>query len=284
MNHYNNTLIDLHTHSNFSDGSDSPEDLIKAAKIAGVNTLALTDHDTVAGAEVASNVAASCGVRFIPGVELALQHGEHEVHILGLGLNIETGSGIEDLLRRVLKSRLERNLAIVERMRQYGIAIDYPEIEAEADGDSVGRPHMARVLIRRGIANDTTDAFRRFLGTGCLFHVPRRAVQLYDAVETLKDSGGHAVLAHPAASSLTNLKNLIETVHEVGVDGVEAYHPALSSKQSAAIKTFADMFNMFVTGGSDYHGSYSPNRSLGYWQTGVKIPELTGSIFSSTES
>jgi len=269
-------LIDLHTHSNFSDGSDRPEDLIEAAKCAGVNTLALTDHDTVGGTEIASCVASSCGLHFIPGVELALQHGRHELHILGLGFALEKASALESLLRRVQEVRSERNLAMVGRMRQYGIAIDYTEIQAVADGESVGRPHMARVLIRKGIARNTTDAFRRFLGTGRLFHVPRRAVRLCDAVKAIKDSGGYSVLAHPKANSLITLKDLIDTVHGVGVDGVEAYHPALTHNQSATIRACADKLDMFVTGGSDYHGSYSPDRALGYWQAGAEIPNLTG--------
>ncbi len=266
-------MIDLHTHSSCSDGSDRPEELIDAAHHAGVTTMALTDHDTVSGVEAAARAAAERGMRFIAGVELALQHGDRHIHLLGLGFAHHDGrSRLGRLLERIQERRVERNLAMIERMRRHGLAIDYAEVQAEALGASVGRPHMAAVLVRRGVAADTADAFRRLLGSGRPFHVPRRAAQLADAIDALRDAGGHGVLAHPAGGTAGELAALLRAAAAAGVTGVEAYHPSLSRQRSAAVLALAGRLGLFVTGGSDYHGARSPGRALGCWQPGEPIP------------
>lgn len=273
-------MTDLHTHSSCSDGSDRPEELVDAAHRAGVTTLALTDHDTVSGVAAAARAAAERGMRFIAGVELALQHGGRHVHLLGLGFaGHGRGSPLGRLLERVRERRVERNLAMVERMRRHGLAIDYAEMQAEARGGSVGRPHMAAVLVRRGVAADTADAFRRLLGSGCPFHVPRRAVQLADAIDALRDAGGYGVLAHPAGGTADELAALLRAAAAAGVTGVEAYHPSLSQERSAAVRALAARLGLFVTGGSDYHGALSPGRALGYWRPGEPVPPEVAARF-----
>jgi predicted metal-dependent phosphoesterase TrpH len=267
------TLIDLHTHSSCSDGSDRPAELIDAAHRAGITTIALTDHDTVGGVDEAARAAAERGVRFIAGVELALQDGNRHVHLLGLGFDHRSRSSrLALLLKQILERRVERNLAMVARMRQHGLAIDYAEVQAEARGASVGRPHMASMLVKRGLATDTADAFRRLLGSGRPFHVPRRAVPLRDAVDALREAGGHGVLAHPAGRTGEEIGDLLQAVRAAGVTGVEAYHPSLSRHRSALIRALADRLDLFVTGGSDYHGAHSPDRALGFWQPHEPIP------------
>lgn len=274
-------MVDLHTHSSCSDGSDRPEALIDAAHRAGVTTIALTDHDTVSGVEAAARAAAERGIRLIAGVELALQHGARHVHLLGLGFACPgRGSRLGRLLERIGERRVERNLAMIERMRRRGLAIDYAEVQAEAGGASVGRPHMAGVLVRKGVAADTADAFRRLLGAGCPFHVPRRSVQLAEAIDALRDAGGHGVLAHPAGGGAEELAALLRAAAAAGVTGVEAYHPSLSRERSAAVRTLAGRLGLFVTGGSDYHGERSPGRALGYWQPGHPIPHEAAARFS----
>ncbi len=273
-------MTDLHTHSICSDGSDRPEDLIDAAHRAGVTTIALTDHDTVAGVEAAARAAAERGMRFIAGVELALRDGDRHVHLLGLGFaDCGRGSRLGPLLERIRERRTERNLAMVERMRRHGLAIDYAEVQAEAGGGSVGRPHVAAVLVRRGVAADTADAFRRLLGSGRPFHVPRRAVQLAEAIDALRDAGGHGVLAHPAGGADDELAALLRAAAAAGVTGVEAYHPSLSRQRSAAVRALAGRLGLFVTGGSDYHGARSPGRALGYWRPGERIPPEVAACF-----
>ncbi len=270
--------VDLHTHSTCSDGSDRPEELIEAAHRAGITTLALTDHDTVSGVADAARAAARRGMRFIAGVELALRHGTRHVHLLGLGFEPGAGrSPLSELLDRVLERRVERNLAMVERMRRHGVAIDYADVQAEAGGASVGRPHMAAVLVRRGVATSTADAFRRLLGSGRPFHVPRRAVQLREAIDALRASGGHGVLAHPEGGTAEELTALLHAVSAAGVTGVEAYHPSLSPERSSVVRTLAGRLGLFVTGGSDYHGVHSPGRKLGCWRTGQPIPREVAS-------
>lgn len=273
-------MVDLHTHSSCSDGSDRPEDLIDAAHRAGVTTVALTDHDTVSGVGAAARAAAERGMRFVTGVELALQHGNRHVHLLGLGFTRHDElSRLGRFLDRNQERRVERNLAMVERMRQHGLEIDYAEVQAAACGASVGRPHMASVLVRRGVAADTADAFRRLLGSGCPFHVPRRAVQLVDAIDALRAAGGHGVLAHPAGGTADELAALLRAVAAAGVTGVEAYHPSLSRERSAAVRALADRLDLFVTGGSDYHGARSPGRELGFWRPGEPIPSEVAAGF-----
>ncbi len=271
--------VDLHTHSNCSDGSDRPETLVEAAHRAGITTLALTDHDTVSGVADAARAAARRGMRFIAGVELALRHGTRQVHLLGLGFELGTGSRLAELLDRILERRVERNLAMIERMRRHGLAIDYADVQAEAGGASVGRPHMAAALVKRGVATSTADAFRRLLGSGRPFHVPRRAVQLREAVDALRASGGHGVLAHPEGGTAEELATLLHAVSAAGVTGVEAYHPSLSPERSSFVRTLAGRLGLFVTGGSDYHGAHSPGRALGFWRTGEPIPREVAGAF-----
>jgi len=273
-------VVDLHTHSSCSDGSDRPEDLVEAAHRAGITTLALTDHDTVSGVADAARAAARRGMRFIAGVELALRHGERHVHLLGLGFVPGDGdSRLAKLLDRILERRAERNQAMIERMRRHGLAIDYADVKAEARGASVGRPHMAAVLVKRGVATSTADAFRRLLGSGRPFHVPRRAVQLREAIDALRDSGGHGVLAHPEGGTAEDLTSLLRAVSAAGVTGVEAYHPSLSPERSSFVRKLAGRLDLFVTGGSDYHGSHSPGRTLGFWQPGEPIPCAVADAF-----
>lgn len=275
-------MVDLHTHSSCSDGSDRPGDLIETAHRAGITTLALTDHDTVSGVADASRSAARRGMRFIAGVELALRHGERHVHLLGLGFEPGDGhSRLAKLLDRILERRVERNLAMIERMRGHGLAIDYADVQAEARGASVGRPHMAAVLVRRGVATSTADAFRRLLGSGRPFHVPRRAMQLREAIDALRESGGHGVLAHPEGGTAEELTSLLRAVSAAGVTGVEAYHPSLSAERSSFVRQLAARLDLFVTGGSDYHGLHSPGRTLGYWQEGTPIPRDVADAFSA---
>ena len=276
--------VDLHTHSSCSDGSDRPEELVEAAHRAGVTTLALTDHDTVSGVADAARAAARRGIRFIAGVELALRHDTRQVHLLGLGFDPDAGrSHLSELLDRILQRRVERNLAMVERMRRHGLAIDYADVQAEAGGASVGRPHMAALLVKRGVATNTADAFRRLLGSGRPFHVPRRAVHLGEAIEALRASGGHGVLAHPEGGSAAELEALLDAVSAAGVTGVEAYHPSLSPQRSSLVRTLAGRLGLFVTGGSDYHGAHSPGRALGFWHAGEPIPQEVAAALPGTE-
>jgi predicted metal-dependent phosphoesterase TrpH len=273
-------VVDLHTHSSCSDGSDRPEELVATAHRAGITTLALTDHDTVSGVADAARAAAGRGMRFIAGVELALQHGPRHVHLLGLGFTHgDERCPLTRLLLRIQERRVERNLAMVERMRRHGLAIDYADVQAEARGASVGRPHMAAALVRRGVATNTADAFRRLLGSGRPFHVPRRAVQLREAMDALRAAGGHGVLAHPVGGTAEELTTLLHAVRAAGVTGVEAYHPSLSRDRSSFVRALAGRLDLFVTGGSDYHGVHSPGRTLGFWQPGESIPQEVADAF-----
>lgn len=273
-------MVDLHTHSRCSDGSDSPAELIEAAWRSGVTTVSLTDHDTVAGLTSAASAAVFRGVRFISGVELALKHDGRHLHLLGFGFTRKSNSKLPQLLEKIQKRRVERNIAMVERMRKHGVRVCYAEVESEAGGAIVGRPHMASALVRLGVARDPNDAFRRLLGDGRLFHVPLHAMQLGEAVEALQDDGGHAVLAHPAGNTSGEIAELLQAVRSAGVTGVEAYHPSLSVERAAIISEHASNLGMFITGGSDYHGTFSPGRSLGCWKSGVQIPDLAACAFT----
>ena len=277
-------MIDLHTHSSCSDGSDRPEKVIESAHRIGITTIALTDHDTTAGITEASLAATKHGIRLISGVELALQHEDSHIHLLGLGFSHDNqDSQLERLLERIQENRLERNMAMVEKMRSHGLAIDYSEVQAESLGTSVGRPHMAHLQVKKGIATNTQDAFRRLLGSGRRFHVPRRSLQLRDALDALTACSGYGVLAHPGGRTDDELTTHLRKMHEAGVAGVEAYHPSFSIKKSSLIRTLAEDLGLFITGGSDYHGGHSPNRKLGFWLPNEPIPEEAALPFISAD-
>jgi predicted metal-dependent phosphoesterase TrpH len=278
-------MIDLHTHSTASDGSYSPTALMAEAAKRGLTAIALTDHDTIGGLEEAAPAAVERGIRFIPGVELEIAwNPKGEFHLLGLEINSPTPefrAAIEELAHR----RLKRNLEIIEKMNKAGIDVSYDEIIAIAGGleadnssslqHSIGRPHFAAFLAKRKIVKNREQAFRRYLGKGKPFYIPKTGLEFVRAVEVIKESGGIAVLAHPMSLYVAwgRLPDLIKSLKENGLDGLEAWHPNAKVSECKRLEELGKKLGLYITAGSDFHGEGRPDRKLGITAGGKKIEE-----------
>jgi predicted metal-dependent phosphoesterase TrpH len=265
-------VIDLHTHTSASDGTDAPERLVELALERGVEALAIPDHDTFAGFDEAAPVALTRGLDLICGVELSCKFERKSPHLLGY---FPWKSGADEAFRAwtngILESRRTRNRAMIAQLQNLGVKIELADVEAV--GRSVtGRPHFARVLIDRGYATDRQDAFDRLIGeTGSAF-IERQGPTFEEAVGKIHASGGISSLAHPIRVGLSSNPEkeaeLFDRLRAIGLDALEVWHtdhkPALVKRYA----TYAERHGMLMTGGSDYHGDNKPNARLG----GVMAP------------
>ena len=258
-------MVDLHSHSTESDGSDSPAELIHAAKGQGLIAIALTDHDTLSGLTAAQQAAEEAGIRFIPGIELDILFPAGEFHMLGLGITKWKGSSLENTLFRLQEDRIRRNNAILEAMRKDGFPAEYTELQAIADGEIIGRPHVARLLVAKKIVKNVEQAFQRYLKKGMPWYFPRKGLSAEEAVSLIHEAGGLSFIAHPLSLYLgwAVLPERIRALHDQGLDGIEAWHPKASPRECQRLQEIAQSLGMLVSAGSDYHGDYIPGRRLG---------------------
>lgn len=250
-------MIDLHTHSSCSDGVLPPAQLLAAAQLAGLSTIALCDHDTVSGVEAAILAGGKLGVEVIPGVELSVCFkGYTDVHLLGYWIDIYADELTERLdtfaFRRSNRNR-EIIMAVNQALQQEQKApLTIEEVEALADG-VMGRPHIARALLQRGYVSGMEDAFSRYL-VPC--DVPKTYWPMEDALRTIQRVGGVAVLAHPTSITRDQqiLTELITELNELGLDGVEVYNTLAAEHEIMFLQSLANRLNLIPTGGSDFHG------------------------------
>lgn len=255
--------VDLHMHSTASDGAVAPTGVVEAAKAAGLQAIALTDHDTLAGVTEARQAGERLGVRVIPGVELSAIERDREVHVLGLHL-----SRLEELERQLAVFRAARRTRaerIVEALNRLGVPITFDAVLHEAAGGAIGRPHVARVLVANGWAMDFRDAFDRYLGANRPAFVAKHRVSVADAIALIHCAGGLALLAHPGADGN---RRWVETLVKAGLDGLEVRHPGHSPDEVAQLNALVEHFGLVPSGGSDWHGAPDGARAIGC----MKIP------------
>ena len=281
-------MVDFNTHSNVSDGDLSPALLIKEAVKQGLNALALTDHDTIKGLESARISAQEENFKFIPGIEININWvgGRSapglgpggEFHLLGLGITSPTPgflSSVEELSRR----REERNREIFERIHELSIDAEWEELSAFSSDNkcssSLGRPHFASLLVKKNIVKNIDQAFARYLGAGKPLYVPIEGLNFEEAVAIIRESGGIPVLAHPISLYVAwgRLPGLIKTLKEMGLMGLEAWHPIAKPGSCRRLEELAKSLGLYITEGSDYHGFVNSNRRLGFSGRGRKIED-----------
>jgi len=244
-------IIDLHTHSSLSDGALTPEELVEEAMYNGVSAIALTDHDEVSGIPRAVAHGGTKGIEVIPGIELTAYAGETEIHILGLLL--ETYSpDFEKKIGIIAESRRQRVYEIVEKLGARGVTLDPDEIFETAGEGVVGRPHVARVLLRHNLVTTIHDAFRTYIGNDAPCYAAKYRMTCKEAVDLVHSVGGMAFLAHPG---LTRRDELIPDLLEYGMEGIEVYHMNHSPQDTKRYRALADERGALVTGGSDFHGN-----------------------------
>ncbi len=250
--------VDLHAHSTASDGAVSPSDLVEAARRIGLRAIAITDHDTIAGNDEAVAAGVSFGIRVVRGCELSAYDGDFEIHLLAL--HIRDAGAIRPSLDGFQRERVERGHAIVERLSQAGAPVDLGEVLAEAAGAALGRPHIARVLIRAGHAADHREAFDRFLGAGRPAYVPKPRLEIADAIGLAHSAGALAVWAHPGRDGT---RERLARIASHGLDGLEVRHPGHTPADVVRLGKLAADFDLVPSGGSDWHGATEGYRILG---------------------
>ena len=270
-------LIDLHCHSTASDGSDEPAELVRKALAAGLAALAVTDHDSIAGLDEAQRAAGGTRLEVIRGCELSARGEGGEMHILGLWIP-EAGSNLgafEGVLRDLRGHRATRNLIMVERLNRQGCALSYDEVLAEAGGESVGRPHIAKVLVRKGYARSVQDVFVRYLGSKGSAYEPKKVLQPEEAVELLASVGATVAVAHPKLIKASEawLEAMVVRLKACGLSAVEAYHSEHSGADTRFCVALAAGQGLALCGGSDYHGRLKPDIALGTGRGGLRVPE-----------
>ena len=250
--------VDLHMHSTASDGALPPAQVVAAARAAGLSAIALTDHDTMAGVGEAVQAADEFGIRVISGVELSAFDGKEEIHILAL--HVTRPGPLESRLAYFRTARELRARKIVERLNSVGIAVDYDSVIVETAGGSVGRPHVARAMIRAGAVRDSREAFDRFLAAGRPAFVEKERLEIRDAIEITHAAGALAIWAHPGTGGR---RDRVEPLVAMGLDGLEVRHPGHNQEDVKRLSALADFFGIVYSGGSDWHGAREGQRTIG---------------------
>jgi predicted metal-dependent phosphoesterase TrpH len=258
-------FIDLHTHTTYSDGSFTPTEIVRMAAEAGLAAVAITDHDSVAGNAEAVEAGPIYGVEVVPGVEISVNHGGPSYHVLGYFIDYLYGPLISSL-EAIRRFRDERNVKIVAKLNELGMQVTLEEIEAEARGESVGRPHVAAVLLHKGYVSSNQEAFDRYLAKGKPAYIDRDRLSAADGIDLIQEAGGVAVFAHPGIYKWDGPDDLRRTVAEfaeMGIVGLEAFYSDHTPEDERRITTLADEFGLLVTGGTDFHGKAKPEFELG---------------------
>jgi len=254
-------FIDIHSHSTASDGQYPAAEVAERAAAAGLAVWALTDHDSVGGLESARAAADAHGLRFVPGIELSVHLDRREVHVLGHFVDPRSVAlrSFEDLLAEKRRVRMGE---IIHKLAALGVALTPDEIETFSGGKTLGRPHVARAMVDKGVVSTVKEAFDRFLGEGRPAYVGRYRLTVKEAVDLIRGAGGAATLAHPGVSSIE--RGDLERMKAWGLVGVEAHHPDHNPSVREKYLRIAREFDLVPTAGSDFHGeAVNPDRHLG---------------------
>ena len=267
-------MIDLHTHSTVSDGSDAPERIPELAAAAGCSAVALTDHDRLDGLVAAGARASELGVELVPGCEISCANAPGTMHVLVYFL--EPGEGpLQDELAGLQQGRHDRNLALVERLQELSLPVSHEEMEQESGGMGTGRPHAAAILVRKGVAGSVQEVFDRWLAKGRPGYVEKPRLEPAPAIALARASGGVAVLAHPLSLELApaELESRVAELAELGLGGVEALYGRYTPEERRELTALAERHGLAVTGGSDHHGTYKPDLQVGVGRGDLDVPD-----------
>jgi predicted metal-dependent phosphoesterase TrpH len=268
-------VIDLHVHSTASDGSESPTVVVQLAAAAGLTAIALTDHDTQAGIIEARAEAVRTGVELIAGTELSVEWAQGAMHMVVLFL--EPGPGpLQDRLAELRRGRSERNTRIVERLIELGLPITDSEIGELAAGESVGRPHIAAVMVQRGYVESIFEAFDRYLAWGKPAYMARPRLSPEEAIGLALESPAVPLIAHPHTLGLNTSEEVSTTLRRLaaaGLVGIECYYPLYSPFEREGYAALAERFGLKPSGGSDYHGTYKPDVELGVGRGNLAVAD-----------
>ena len=262
---------DLHTHSNYSDGTLPPAELIRLAEEANLAAVALCDHNTVRGLPAFLAAAEGRPVEAVLGIEFSTEYQEQELHILGLFVQPEHYDAINRLLDEVLRRKEQSNIALIGRLKQQGLTLDYWEIKAETPSGSVNRAVIAAHMVRKGYGESVKDVFNKWLSKDLGFYVPPKRPDAFETIRFIKSIGAVAVLAHPFLS--LQEKDLREFLAQAeGLDGMEVFYSKFSPEQTELAGQIAEEFCLIKSGGSDFHGANKPDIRIGVGRGSLAVP------------
>jgi 3',5'-nucleoside bisphosphate phosphatase len=244
-----NGKVDLHVHTNYSDGLYSPKEIIQKAKEAGIDIISISDHDNIAAINDAIEYGKEYGVEVIPGVEMSSDIEDKEIHILAYFFELNNKE-LERYLTFFREERLKRAVRIVNRLNEIGFSITIDDVLAKAKNSAVGRPHIAQAMLERGLISSYYEAFNKYIGNGCPAYEKKVHLSPQSAFKIINDAGGLSFIAHPGNMPESLLKELINA----GVDGIEVIHPSHSAQQTKFYRGIVNEYFLLESGGSDFHG------------------------------
>jgi predicted metal-dependent phosphoesterase TrpH len=254
--------IDLHTHSDESDGTFTPSEVVRRAAELGLDVVALTDHDTTAGLEEAGEAAREVGVELVRGVEFSAEYEGTSIHVLCYWMDV-SNEELQTELQRLRDDRFRRGEMMIEKLQALGFDISFERVREIAGGGNIVRPHVAQAMVEAGIVADEAEAFDRFIADGGPAHVPKHALDPLDSVDLIGRAGGVCVLAHPGmwGDQTSVPDDLIAAMAERGMVGLEVDHTDHTPEQRSTYRAMAERLGLVATGGSDCHGTrYDPIR------------------------
>lgn len=271
-------MVDLHMHSNFSDGSDSPTQLVEKAKRLGLTAIALTDHDTIDGIPEFLEAGERLGIHTVPGVEISvdtkLPNNGH-MHMLGLFID-PRGKKLKETLDYLRTQRNLRAEKIIRKLNELGVNITLEELLEEAGEGSIGRPHVAKILVRKGVVGSIQEAFDIYLAKGKPAYMDKVKLGEEDAIQMIHDAGGFAILAHPHLMNYPTFEEARERImqlREIGLDGFEIYYSTMPEEYTRGLIELAKAEGFVVSGGSDYHGANKDNIEMGTGLGNLSVPD-----------
>jgi predicted metal-dependent phosphoesterase TrpH len=271
--------IDLHIHSTASDGTFSPADIVALALRLPLGAIAITDHDSIAGSREALISGIPSELGFLTGVEISAEPppsyaGAGSIHILGYGIRLDDPE-LNGTLEKLQNARRERNPQIIARLNKLGIAVRLEEVEKEAHDSQPGRPHIANVMLKKGMVSSIDEAFDRYLGNGKPAYIDKFRIESSHAIELINAAGGIPVLAHPSLLELETddqLDDILEEMIAMGLKGLEVYFSEHSIEQTHRYAELSRRYGLLMTGGTDFHGDIQPEIRLGVGRGNLFIP------------
>ena len=267
-------MIDLHMHSIYSDGTNTPEELVKKAEKRDLKAIALTDHDTVSGIIPLLKAGADSFVETVPGIELSAECARGTMHILGYFID-HTSEVLLEKIATVRQGREERNQEILKKLNKLGYRLTWSDVEEHAGADVVGRPHFAQALVKKKLVKNKKSAFDLLLAKGRPAYSERYRYTAKECIELIGQAGGISVLAHPATLYMPEdqLKGLVKGLALLGMGGIEAYYAEHHPENIKLFKSWADEMGLICTGGTDYHGKNTPDLRLGCGFGKLHVPD-----------
>lgn len=268
-----NTFIDLHVHSTESDGTLSPEELVRLAKEQGLAAMALTDHDTVSGLPAARMEAKKLSLELVPGIELSTDYQGTEVHILGYYFN----DGNPAFLKKLdffCAERTRRNKKMVKKLQECGFPITYEDLLIAYPNSVITRAHFARYLTEQGFVKDRNTVFQEYLGNQCRCYVPREKITPFEAIDFIHSGGGVAYFAHPILCRMNpdRLDAFVKSLTNHGLTGLEAVYSTYLPNEERCVRRLAEKYGLKISGGSDFHGANKPHICLGTGTGNLRVP------------